>query len=106
MLSLVDEKVEVFGFSEGEFAHVTGVDPFKNALTDLKRRFSEAHWMIQSETVVEEGVQIVWALEGVQIAKVFNTFPQSPPVRARFFGMAIFFFDSFGKIIGIEFYHG
>ena len=106
LLSLVDEKVEVFGFSEGEFAHVIGVDPFKNALADLKRRFSEAHWMIQEETVVEEGVQIVWALEGVQIAKVFNTFPQAPPVRARFFGMAIFFFDWFGKIIGIEFYPG
>lgn len=98
-----DDEVEVFGFSDID-AHIIGVQQFVIALTDLRRRFQFMTFSADDVNVVEEGVVVGWSIRGVQIAKVWSKYPLSPPIASGFRGTALVAFDSFGKIVSMEFY--
>ncbi len=103
-----EENLEVLGFSDTE-PHCYGSHSFLLSLAELKRRLQSLSVSIDSESVTEEGVVVVFSLRGVQMSKIWNKFPGNappggPPLVTGFRGAANFFFDMFGKIIGIEFF--
>ena len=103
LCTLCDEEIEVFGFSDIDL-HIVGQQSLMIALTDLRRRFQDLTFSVSEECVVEEGVLITWAMKGVQIAKVWSKYPNDPPEAIEYNGTAMFSFDSFGKIVALEFF--
>jgi hypothetical protein len=103
VLDLCDDKFEVFGFSDLDL-QTEGAEAFFVSLADLKRRFQNFQMVVDSDVGVEEGESVVWSLRGMQLAKVWNKMPPSTPIGTGFRGASMFYFDSFGKIVGIEFF--
>ncbi len=102
------DTLEVLGFSDIE-PHSYGAQSFLLSLTELRRRLQNMTVSIDSESVTEEGVVVVFSLRGIQMSKIWNKFPANapfsgPPLATGFRGCASFFFDMFGKIIGVEFF--
>lgn len=103
--SLCDDELQVFGFSDMD-PEIVGYQRLILAVTDLSRRFQDLKFDVDDTSVLEEGVLITWSMRGVQLAKVWSKMPivAVPPVQTGFRGTAMVSFDSFGKIIAVEFF--
>lgn len=102
--SLCDDDVQVFGFSDVE-PEIVGYQKLIAAVVDLNRRFQDLTFDVDETAVLEEGVLVTWSLRGIQLARVWSKMPiaTNPPVVTGFRGTAMVSFDSFGKIIAVEF---